>query len=78
MNSFYSCLYAHQNILLCVCVSETVVGGERQDSAEQSEESSDLLCPDGSQHLFCNSGGAHLLPNALNTARGVTEQVQYT
>lgn len=65
------------SVCACVIVCDADACGVWQDSAEHSEEPSDLLCPVCSQHLFWNSGGTHLLPDALYTARGVPEQVQY-
>lgn len=48
-----------------VCV--TVACGVWQDSAEPSEEPSNLLRPAGYQHLLWHSGGTHLLQDALNS-----------
>lgn len=73
--------YCHHKTIkmfsVCVFLCETDAYCLWQDSAELSEEPSDLLRPVGSQHLLCTSGGTHLFPNALNAARGFTEQVQY-
>lgn len=65
--------------LLCVyvCVCVTATRGEWQDSAELSKEPPNLICPAGSQHLFCSFDGNHLLPDTFNTARGFTEQVRH-
>lgn len=56
----------------------TVACGVRPDNGEHSEEPSNLLRPDGAQHLLCHPGGTHLFPDPLITGGGYSEQVQNT
>lgn len=73
-----NCASPHISLSLSpvACVCETVACGVWQDSAEPSEEPSNLLCPVGHQHLLWHSGGTHLLPDPRHNDGGFPEQVQ--
>lgn len=77
-NCFDPTIFPSLSLSWCVCVCVTAACGVWQDSAEPSEEPSNLLCPVGSKHLLCHSGGTHLLPDPPNTGGGFPEQVQNT